>query len=199
MRPAHASRAARDRFSRRFGEPTRPVSTRRERRHVVVEHEAFAVLAFERVDVLFVALGAERRDDSACVSPRVNSAEPCVRGSTPVRISIGRTVRVSRPSMRGSPFRIWLRTIFASMSNSTLPTVALSAAVVPAAGSVFFQFRGSPGVHVLQLCRTRLLVADLISGEQIGLREFRHTGDQRLVFAAGCQSHSALPPSRTRS
>jgi hypothetical protein len=48
----------------------------------------------------------------ACVSPRVNSAEPCVRGSTPVRIEIGRTVRVSRPSMRGSPDRIWLRTIF---------------------------------------------------------------------------------------
>ena len=43
---------------------------------------------------------------SACVSPRVNSAEPCVRGSTPVRIAIGRTVRVSRPSMRGSPSRI---------------------------------------------------------------------------------------------
>jgi hypothetical protein len=28
-----------------------------------------------------------------------------------LRISIGRTVRVSRPSMRGSPVRIWLRTI----------------------------------------------------------------------------------------
>ena len=58
----------------------------------------------------------------ACVSPRVNSAEPCVRGSTPVRIEIGRTVRVSRPSMRGSPDRIWLRTIFASRSNSRLLT-----------------------------------------------------------------------------
>ena len=40
---------------------------------------------------------------SAWVSPRVKSAEPWARGSTPVRISIGRTVRVSRPSMRGSP------------------------------------------------------------------------------------------------
>jgi hypothetical protein len=48
---------------------------------------------------------------SACVSPRVNSAEPWVRGSTLLRISIARTVRVSRPSMRGSPARIWLRTI----------------------------------------------------------------------------------------
>jgi hypothetical protein len=59
---------------------------------------------------------------SACVSPRVNSAEPWVRGSTPWRIAIGRTVRVSRPSMRGSPSRIWLRTIFASMSKKMFLT-----------------------------------------------------------------------------
>ena len=37
---------------------------------------------------------------SACVSPRVNSAEPCVRGSTPTSATIGRTVFRSRPSMR---------------------------------------------------------------------------------------------------
>ncbi len=34
------------------------------------------------------------------------------RGSTDERISIGASVRVSRPSMRGSPARIWPRTIF---------------------------------------------------------------------------------------
>ena len=53
----------------------------------------------------------------ACVSPRVNSEEPCVRGSKPVRIEIGRTVRVSRPSMRGSPDKMSLRTCFASSSK----------------------------------------------------------------------------------
>ncbi len=37
---------------------------------------------------------------NACVSPRVNSAEPCARGSTPTSAMIGRTVLVSRPSMR---------------------------------------------------------------------------------------------------
>ena len=37
---------------------------------------------------------------SACVSPRVNSAEPCVRGSTPTRTVIGRTSSSLRPSMR---------------------------------------------------------------------------------------------------
>jgi len=80
-----------------------------------VEHEAFAVLAFERVDVLLVALGAQRCDTMACVSPRVNKAEPCVRGSTPVRISNrAHQCACRRPSIRGSPFRICVRTIFAS-------------------------------------------------------------------------------------
>ena len=66
---------------------------------------------------------------SAWVSPRVNSAEPCVRGSTPTRIAIGRTVRVLRPSMRGSPSRIWLRTIFdSSAKQMSLTTFARGSA-----------------------------------------------------------------------
>src|SRR5262245_10829965 len=36
----------------------------------------------------------------ACVSPRVNTAEPCVRGSTLVSIQIGRTSSNLRPSRR---------------------------------------------------------------------------------------------------
>src|SRR5665811_273437 len=59
-------------------------------------------------------------------TPRVKRAEPWVRGSTMLRISMARTVRVSRPSMRGSPARIWLRTILASMSNSMPSTLTLS-------------------------------------------------------------------------
>src|SRR5574343_648323 len=39
---------------------------------------------------------------NAWVSPRVNRAEPWVRGNTPLRISIARTVRVSRPSIGGA-------------------------------------------------------------------------------------------------
>jgi hypothetical protein len=71
---------------------------------------------------------------SACVSPRVNSAEPWVRGSTPTRIEIGRTVRVSRPSMRGSPSRIWPRTIFASMvEQQALDLLARRCAARPSA------------------------------------------------------------------
>jgi hypothetical protein len=73
------------------------------RGHVVVQHEAVAVLTGQRIDDLLVAVGTERGDTSAWVSPRVNRAEPWVRGRTPERMVIGRTVRVSRPSIRGSP------------------------------------------------------------------------------------------------
>jgi hypothetical protein len=45
----------------------------------------------QRVDDLLVVAGAQRRDDQPCVSPRVNSAEPWVRGRTEVWQSIGRT------------------------------------------------------------------------------------------------------------
>ena len=37
---------------------------------------------------------------AACVSPRWNSAEPCVRGKMPTSQTIGRIVFMSRPSMR---------------------------------------------------------------------------------------------------
>ncbi len=39
-------------------------------------------------------------ETSACVSPRVNSAEPWVRGSRPTSIEIGRTSSSARPSKR---------------------------------------------------------------------------------------------------
>ena len=72
---------------------------------------------------------------TAWVSPRVKMAEPWARGSTPVRISMARTVRVSRPSMRGSPARIWSRTILASMSNSIESTLTESTLVSSAASA----------------------------------------------------------------
>ncbi|MOA25676.1 hypothetical protein D3C78_1464170 [compost metagenome] len=68
---------------------------------------------------------------SACVSPRVNSALPCARGSTPRRTLMGRTVRVSRPSIRGSPFRIWPRTMADSSENMMLSTVTASGSDSP--------------------------------------------------------------------
>ncbi len=77
----------------------------------------------------------------ACVSPRVKSTEPCTRGSSVGRMEIGRTVRVSRPSMRGSPLRIWPRTIFDSMSfrmpRTTLPSAGGSAFTTQASRTRF--------------------------------------------------------------
>jgi hypothetical protein len=46
------------------------------------------------------------------------------RGSTPVRIEIGRTVRVSRPSMRGSPDGIWLRDLRLELKDKLLTSFA---------------------------------------------------------------------------
>ena len=67
----------------------------------------------------------------ACVSPRVNSAEPCARGSTPTSATIGRTVLVSRPSMRLPVSRIALRTTSASrsLSSALAPSVSAPSAV----------------------------------------------------------------------
>ena len=64
----------------------------------------------------------------AWVSPRVKRAEPWVRGSTPVWMLMGRTVRVSRPSIRGWPARIWLRTTLASKCLK-MPLIWLAARV----------------------------------------------------------------------
>ena len=63
---------------------------------------------------------------SAWVSPRVNSAEPWVRGSTPTSATIGRTVLRSRPSMRLLVSRMFQRTILASSSLNTPATASLS-------------------------------------------------------------------------
>jgi hypothetical protein len=66
------------------------------RRHVVVEHEASRYSPISASMICSSRAVPSVATTSACVSPRVNSAEPCVRGSTPVRMRIGRTVRVSR-------------------------------------------------------------------------------------------------------
>ena len=64
---------------------------------------------------------------SAWVSPRVNSAEPWLRGSTPTSFSMVRTWAVVRPSMRAPLSRIWLRT----MSFSSALSVPSRMAVAP--------------------------------------------------------------------
>jgi len=62
---------------------------------------------------------------SAWVSPRVNSAEPWVRGNVPTFTVIGRTVLWSRPSMRGLPLRMFSRTMRLSSLKNSSPTCSL--------------------------------------------------------------------------
>ncbi len=59
---------------------------------------------------------------SACVSPRVNSAEPWARGRMPTSATIGRTVLTSRPSMRVPVSRMFQRTTLAWASLKTALT-----------------------------------------------------------------------------
>ena len=56
---------------------------------------------------------------SACVWPRVNSAEPCARGSQPTSLVIGRTVSRSRPSMRSPAVRTRSRIVSYSIPSIT--------------------------------------------------------------------------------
>ena len=86
----------------------------------------------------------------------MNSAEPWARGKRLVRISIGRTVRVSRPSMRGSPDKIWLRTIFASMSNSMLSTLTESNTVPDAVSALFAAPRVASRSAWVRVCLERI-------------------------------------------
>ena len=94
----------------------------RVRRHVVVEHEAVAVLAHQRVDDLLVARGAERGDDQ-----RLRLAAREQRRAVRARQHAGADgdrphgARVAAVDARLAD-RIWLRTIFASSSNTKLLT-----------------------------------------------------------------------------
>ena len=113
-----------------------------------------------------------------CVSPRVNSAEPWVRGSTPMRMVIGRTVRVSRPSMRGSPSRIWLRTIF----DSSAKQISFDCVRVrPAFGAdadlrIYALPQGIDGL------RARLFFLDLERCAQFGFGQRRNARGERFVL-----------------
>ena len=74
---------------------------RRERREVVVQHEALPALAGERVDLLLVARRAERRRRRRPASRRAGRAPSRGRaGGCPTSHTIGRIVFMSRPSMR---------------------------------------------------------------------------------------------------
>ncbi len=93
---------------------------------------------------------------SACVSPRVNRQEPCVRGSVPTSIVIGRIWSGLRPSARTPSSRIIARNWSRSTSCRSLPIqAALSAyfsASAPTASAVMMSIsswrRSLPGIRM---------------------------------------------------
>ena len=152
------------------------------------------VLARERVDVLLVTSVPRVATTSAWVSPRVNSAEPWVRGSTPVRISIARTSRVAAVDA-GLAGQNLSTDDLASMSNSTLPT-SLVGRRCPA--HCFFpasarRCETSFNLDERPACRG--------SGkpDQVGFRRLRLRAAISASFFAPAFQSTGLPPSRTSS
>ncbi len=136
---------------------------------------------------------------SAWVSPRVNNAEPWVRGSTLLRIVIGRTVRVSRPSMRGSPSRICERTILASRSNRMLPTSAVSGTVPPTDAASAASAALTSTVTSFSLAVRACLSLVWYASRNLASPKCATRAISASFFGAGLHCTSGLPPSRTKS
>ena len=135
---------------------------------------------------------------SACVSPRVNSAEPWVRGSTPVRIVIGRTVRVSRPSMRGSPSRIWLRTIFDFHVEAGSSRTTLASAGRPRRSTQRVRARCAGSRRASASARSSLHAIGLVAARPRPARAILLDAAPSSL-AGGSQSQVGLPPSSASS
>ena len=109
---------------------------------------------------------------------------------------IGRTVRVSRPSMRGSPSRIWLRTIFASRSKRRLLSRFSASAPAPAPAARLRPRRRDVlrGAACAPACWR--------SGRRRAARPRRARPTLAISassLAGACQSQSGLPASSTSS
>jgi hypothetical protein len=110
---------------------------------------------------------------SACVSPRVNSAEPWVRGSTPTSETIGRTVERSRPSMR----ELGVEDVPADdLGLEVLEHGAEVLLGLVHAGLAFFrrEVRLDLGLGGVDGGVALLLVGDLVGGAQVGFGEREH-------------------------
>ena len=73
---------------------------------------------------------------SDCVSPRVNSAEPCVRGSTPTSQVIARMSLGARPSIRRPVFSTSSRRCFFFADSNASPTSAPRSGNVPSSAAL---------------------------------------------------------------
>ena len=93
-----------------------------------MHHEAVFVLASQRVDALCIALGAQRGHHQRLgfTTREQAETEPWARGSTAVADFDGAHGAGVAAVDAGSPARIWLRTMPASMSNSMPSTLTAS-------------------------------------------------------------------------
>ena len=109
---------------------------------------------------------------SACVWPRVNSAEPCVRGATPASIEMSRISFSARPSGRflWTAMR-WRMIVFSSLSNASCTAWRRSAS--SASGGVLREHRLLDGLR-------RVLALELVL-DLGGLVEVRAVGGLDLV------------------
>ena len=110
-----------------------------------------------------------------CVSPRVNSADPCVLGSTPTSQSIARTSSAPRPSARAPSSRMRARTLFFS-SDRTTSCTSLSGA-------------GDPGSSSARLAEISLAIAASAADRSVF----------PLIFTASATRGAASSSTRLRS
>ncbi len=133
---------------------------------------------------------------SACVSPRVNSAEPWVRGSTPTRAVIARTSSSWRPSMRTLVFSTLSRMVWYSSSPNSLASSpdaqpwasawGFSSAITSALIAEIASRRCSLS-RTWNACASLSPTAPLMAATSDSLR------------AGGCQSHDGLAASAASS
>ena len=132
---------------------------------------------------------------SACVSPRVNSAEPCVRGSTPVRMRIGThgariaavDARLAGQDLVADDLRFEVEQHVAGVAAHVGRRIGIDA------------FGVDLRRDFLDPLRARLLRANAIRFAQVRFGDGRDRAISASSFAGGCQSHSGLPPSSTSS
>ena len=127
----------------------------------------------------------------AWVSPRVNSAEPWVRGSSFTRLEMSRTTAGPRPSMRLSPARIEPRTMdFSSFSNA--PRTADSGrrpSSSPASASI-----AAPRASLTRIRRS-ILSTTRYASSMLDCAFARTASDSASSAGGGLHSHLGFPAS----
>ena len=166
----------------------------RVRRHVVVEHEAVAVLAHQRVDDLFVACSTERRHDHRLRFAAREQRRP-VRAREYAGADRDRThgarVAAVDPRLAGQLARLAKVLVDPRLAGKNflandlrfeiehhVADVALAVGVGVRRNALRFDLRRD----FVQALRPRLLRAKPIGVAQLVLRGGGHCGDQRLVL-----------------